>query len=302
MPRNGSGTYTLPEASFVPGTVISSSAMNSDLSDIALALTGSVAADGQTPFTGPFQLPDGSPANPSITFTTHDTDGIYHPDTGEVGFALDGEEGFLMQAPSATVGSGLTGADGAVLLPLGTVWDFAGSTAPSGWFLCYGQAISRTTYSELFTVIGTTYGAGDSSTTYNLPDLRGRSISGKDNMGGSAAGRITSAGSGIDGLTLGASGGTQTHALTVGELAAHSHSGTSDDQSNDHTHTQIASTSIGSYSGGGSNGPLGFGSQTGGTSQGHTHTFTTNDAGSNTAHQNMQPTMIMNKIIFAGHP
>lgn len=73
----------------------------------------------------------------------------------------------------------------------GTVLPFAGSTAPTGWLLCYGQAISRTTYANLFAVIGTTYGVGDGSTTFNLPDLRGRIAAGKDNMGGSAAGVLT---------------------------------------------------------------------------------------------------------------
>lgn len=56
----------------------------------------------------------------------------------------------------------------------GTIKMFAGSVAPDGWLLCNGQAVSRTTYSKLFNVIGTTYGEGDGSTTFNVPDLRGR--------------------------------------------------------------------------------------------------------------------------------
>ena len=71
--------------------------------------------------------------------------------------------------------------------PTGCVFSFARSTAPSGWLLCYGQAVSRTTYAALFAVISTTYGVGDGSSTFNLPDLRGRSVAGKDDMGGSAA-------------------------------------------------------------------------------------------------------------------
>src|SRR5688572_13958247 len=88
---------------------------------------------------------------------------------------------------------------------------YAGSSAPTDWLLCDGSAVSRTTYANLFAVIGTTYGSGDGSTTFNLPDLRGRTVAGKDNMGGAAANRITSGGSGIAGTTLGAVGGTQTH-------------------------------------------------------------------------------------------
>lgn len=56
--------------------------------------------------------------------------------------------------------------------PLGTINAFGGSTAPEGWLLCQGQAISRTDYADLFAVIGTNFGAGDGSTTFNLPDMR----------------------------------------------------------------------------------------------------------------------------------
>jgi microcystin-dependent protein len=63
--------------------------------------------------------------------------------------------------------------------PSGSIAAFAGSTAPNGWLLCDGTAISRTTYADLFTAIGTQYGGGDGSTTFNLPDLRGRVPVGK---------------------------------------------------------------------------------------------------------------------------
>lgn len=70
-------------------------------------------------------------------------------------------------------------ADGsASLVPTGIIFNFAGSAAPTGWLLCNGNAVSRTTYASLFAVIGTTYGSGDGSTTFNLPDTRGIFISG----------------------------------------------------------------------------------------------------------------------------
>ena len=75
-------------------------------------------------------------------------------------------------------------------VPTGVVQPFAGSTAPSGWLLCAGQAVSRSTYADLFSAIGTTYGAGDGSTTFGLPDLRGRVVAGEDDMGGTAANRL----------------------------------------------------------------------------------------------------------------
>jgi microcystin-dependent protein len=92
--------------------------------------------------------------------------------------------------------------------PAGCMSPFAGSTAPTGWLLCYGQAVSRTTYATLFGVISTTYGVGDGSTTFNLPDMRGRGFIGLDNLGGSAASRVAAA------TSLGDTGGSETHTHT----------------------------------------------------------------------------------------
>lgn len=74
-------------------------------------------------------------------------------------------------------------------MPTGMVVPYAGAVAPDGWLLCQGQAVSRTTYAQLFSVIGTTYGSGDGSTTFNLPDMRGRVAVGSDANWGCAAKR-----------------------------------------------------------------------------------------------------------------
>jgi microcystin-dependent protein len=104
-------------------------------------------------------------------------------------------------------------------IPLGGMLEFTGTTAPNGSFvLPFGQAISRTTYAAYFAMVGTSYGPGDGSTTFNVIDKRGRVSAGKDDMGGSAASRITSAGSSIDGTTLGANGGAQTVTLAQANL------------------------------------------------------------------------------------
>ena len=96
-------------------------------------------------------------------------------------------------------------------IPLGAGIDFWGTAAPNSSFAFpYGQAISRTTYTTLFAMVGTTYGAGDGSTTFNLPDKRGRISVPLDTMGGTASGRVTAASGGIDGTTVGATGGGQT--------------------------------------------------------------------------------------------
>lgn len=94
-------------------------------------------------------------------------------------------------------------------VPVGAMVPYGGTTPPSGWLLCYGQAVSRTTYAALFAALGTAYGAGDGSTTFNLPDKRGRISVGLDNMGGSAANNVTNAGCGINAAVQGTRGGSQ---------------------------------------------------------------------------------------------
>jgi microcystin-dependent protein len=104
-------------------------------------------------------------------------------------------------------------------IPIGAGVDFWGTTAPNSSFAFpYGQAISRATYSALFAIVGTAYGNGDGSTTFNLPDKRGRISVSLDTMGGTAAGRVTSAGGGIDGTTVGAAGGGQTYTMQRSDL------------------------------------------------------------------------------------
>lgn len=103
-------------------------------------------------------------------------------------------------------------------VPPGTIIDYAGATTPVGYLLCAGQAVSRSTYARLFTAIGTLWGSGDGSTTFNVPDLRGMSVFGKDNMGGTAANRITVAGGNIDGTVLGNFGFLQNITITQANL------------------------------------------------------------------------------------
>jgi len=161
----------------------------------------------------------------------------------------------------------------------GMVMPYAGSSAPSGWLLAYGQDVSRTTYSDLFSAIGTTYGSGDGSTTFTLPDLRGRTVAGQDDMGGTSADRLTDQTGGLNGDTLGATGGSETHTLTEAELAAHSHSlGTNG-------RVQVGNDDGTAYSGKWLSG------------SGSTITYSTEDTGSDTAHNNVQPTIILNYII-----
>src|SRR5574343_567108 len=114
------------------------------------------------------------------------------------------------------------------LIPVGACVEYYGTTEPDNFKFPRGQALSRTTYAALFALFGTTHGAGDGSTTFNLPDRRGRVAVGKDNMGGTPANRVTSAVSGVDGATLGAVGGSQS-------LMAHTHTASVTDPGHNHT-------------------------------------------------------------------
>lgn len=177
--------------------------------------------------------------------------------------------------------------------PAGVVLPFAGSAAPTGWLLCYGQAVSRTTYAALFAALGTAYGAGDGSTTFLLPDLRGRVPGGKDDMGGAAASRLTTAGSGVNGATLGATGGAETHTLTTAQLAAHNHTGVTVSAG---AHTHPGGSTSGSNQGTIEN-PVASTVGSTGSAGAHTHTLTIDNAGSGNAHNNTQPTLVLNYII-----
>ena len=93
-------------------------------------------------------------------------------------------------------------------LPVGVILPFPGTTVPTGWVLCYGQSLSRSVYAELFAVIGTQYGSS-SGTTFKVPDLRGRVVAGRDNMGGTASDRLSEAILGENPAALGSVGGVE---------------------------------------------------------------------------------------------
>lgn len=196
-------------------------------------------------------------------------------------------------------------------VPAGTVVAFAGSTAPAGWLLCDGSAVNRTgANAALFTAISTTYGSGNGSSTFNLPDLRGRSIFGKDNMGGTAASRITNAQGGIDGATLGAAGGAQSRTLGINELPSHNHGAGSLATTTNGNHNHTFNDAYFAENNGGGN-LFGTGANTdwdnaaryinSGTNWNgdHNHTVIGNTAntGSGAAYSQLSPGIVLNYII-----
>lgn len=148
------------------------------------------------------------------------------------------------------------------LLPAGVVSWFAGSSVPSGWLECDGSAVSRTTYPALFSAIGTTFGAGNGSTTFNLPNQARRVLVGRGGTGTSTLAN-----------TIGATGGSETHTLTIAEMPAHTHSYLSSNVGTAAGANQTVSERVG--------------------------TATTGSTGGGGAHNNMQPSLVMMMIIRA---
>lgn len=198
---------------------------------------------------------------------------------------------------------------------VGAVYMFAGSVAPQGFLLCDGSAVSRTTYADLFNLIDTTYGDGDGETTFNLPNLSGKVILGSS-----------------ESYPLGTTGGEETHVLTSGEIPSHNHEVPQHGHSNDisaktpvltHSVTQPAFTYAGT---GGTKASRVTGraaiagtstvaatrsanvvmanhaaaacSTTGSVTD--CAAFDTETSGGGIAHDNMQPFIAINYIIFTG--
>ena len=151
--------------------------------------------------------------------------------------------------------------------PVGSISLFAGTTAPTGWLICDGSAVSRTTYANLFSVIGTTYGTGDGSTTFNIPNLKGRVPVGLDSSDTS-----------FD--TLGETGGEYFHTLTIDEMPSHSHS----------------TAYMCSFPEGVANARTGYGYNEVALNK-SSYGNSVSNTGGGQAHNNLQPYIVMNYII-----
>lgn len=196
---------------------------------------------------------------------------------------------------------------------VGEVHMYAGSSAPSGFLLCDGSPVSRTIYSELFSVIGTSFGSGDGITTFNLPDISGRTVI------GASVNHV-----------IGDTGGEESHVLSSSEIPSHSHVIPSHGHSNtitattpvlSHSITQPAFTYSAPSGNSNSMGNSGYGkssnvnatrstnlaisnhsgaacTKTGGIDD--CNAFNTLDSGSDDGHNNMQPFIVINHIIYTG--
>lgn len=197
----------LETATRISGLIAANPAASDSLSqaDDHMRLIKSVLLNdiGSSMTSGNLTVPDGTSIAPSIGFAADATTGFYRKGTGQTAVA------------GSLIGQGS--------VDIGFLGFYAGSAVPNGYLACDGQAVSRTTYAALFNAIGTTWGAGDGSTTFNLPPLNDRFL------------RHRSA--------AGAAGPVGTTQADQNKTHTHTGSGTTSAVSNDHTHTFSGTTS-----------------------------------------------------------
>jgi microcystin-dependent protein len=182
-----------------------------------------------------------------------------------------------------------------LLPPTASITMYAGATAPPGWLRCNGAAVLRASYPSLFQTIGTQYGAGDGSTTFNLPNLQG-----KFPLGGTS--------------TRGATGGEENVTLTESQIPSHRHSGTTGGQSQSHNHGVYVGMTMAdgyldtrfNFAGGTMGSNQGYGTNLqdyinetalSPASADHNHAFNTGYTGGGTSHNNMPPYQVVDYII-----
>jgi microcystin-dependent protein len=250
----------------------------------------------------PFPRPTGTP---QLLHGLGDPDGLVYAAQGSVYMRQDGYTsnggGLYVKMSGVTSSkdwSSLAVASGATaMLPPGLIIPYGGGTAPGGWLLCDGSAVSRSTYSLLFGAIGTAFGSGDGSSTFNVPNLKGNVPAGFD----SAETEFNA---------LGKTGGEKTHTLSTGEMPVHAH-GISDPghvhgiSDPGHGHVLQVNTTGG---GGGNGTPSNASDQTtnsgtieasatGVSVQSHTTSISVNNQGGGGAHNNLQPYLTVNYLI-----
>ncbi|XUM19740.1 tail fiber protein [Bradyrhizobium oligotrophicum S58] len=308
MPSS-SGVYSLPSGYLaVTGQTIQASQHNPPLEDIAEALTNRLSRDGSAPMTGGLRGFAGSAALPGYAFATDTSSGLYKTTNG-VGVAIGGAQ--VAEFTAAGMASGVR--------LLGEILPYTGATVPSAlWVFPVGQTLSRTTYAAMWAfaqvqiVAGNTfYNNGDGSTTFGIGDLRGRTIAAIDNMGGTSADRLAPGGDlAAVRHTLGGAGGECAHTLTVAELPTGITSAGANSISVQpvggllgfpvtSSKTNITTTSAGS---GGSVAPASSSASWGGADT-MSGTNTISVTSSNTGggrHNNIQPTMLCNFLLFVG--
>jgi microcystin-dependent protein len=245
--------------------------------------------------TAPLPAAAGSVTLPGYTFNGAPHTGFYLAGANQIGWTANGVQGATFNADTSITFAGTVSAAKGTI-PIGVVVDFSGSSAPSGWLLCFGQLVSTTTYAALFAALGTTYGSG--AGTFGIPDYRGRTAFGQDNMGGSTAGRISIAGQTIDGTILGNTGGSQDQTLTLAQLPTGITCTGNISVTSNNAHNWLFGGSNVLFSGGGIS-YVAQSTNTGDVVSSGSNTLTSNNTSGN-FHPILNPAIITNKIIYAG--
>lgn len=265
MPTDPSGNYSLPPGYFAQaGTAIRTEQHNPIFEDVAQGLSQRLMRDGRNGMVGALDM--GTFPIRNLAPGANPTD-------------------------AATLGQGV---------PIGAVMDYALNNAPAGWLLCFGQALASDTEFPLLRAAliasGSPYGSSGGNPL--IPDVRGRAIAGLDAMGGTAAGRLNTATLVTSGL--GGTGGAQTINLTISQMPAHNHGG-STGLSGAHSHNVERYGDLrGTQNVGGTN-TTWNGSSSVPTSTEPPHLHDIPSEGSGDAVAVIQPTIVMNKIIRAAY-
>lgn len=255
MPYDSNGVATVTRNRAVTGQTVQAAQVNVPFDDVQSMLSQVLLRSGVAPMTGALNMN---------------------------GFKIVGAGDGTASTDLATVGQLQSAA------PIGSVVSYVGTSAPSGWAFCFGQEISRTQYASLYSVIGTSFGAGDGATTFNIPDCRGRIEVGKDDMGGADAGRMSFFGALAK--TLGGVFGSASHTLTPQQMPVHNHG--INDPGHDHDQDGESGFTTGA-SAGQVRGVFPNNKKTSVSSTG----ITIQNSGGGEAHTNAQPSIIFNKII-----
>ncbi len=293
MPRDSNGVYSLPAGYLAEtGSTILASQHNPPLEDIGEALTGSFPRSGAAPMAGPARMVDGTEALPGVTFSSATGTGFYKTTAG-IGVSINGTRVAEFGAGGLIRGARV----------IGEVVPFAGSFAPPLFVLPAGQVLFRSSYPDLWAFAQTEIGIGNplwnngnGSTTFGIPDLRGYVIAAPDTMNGGAAGRLT-------GYTRGTVGGSESVALSLGQIPSHDHGGLTDTM-NANTSVSVVYdratnvAGLGPISQGGGGALVNTPTATPAVDINHRHAIAA--AGGGQAHPNVQPTMALNYILFAG--
>ena len=299
MPSDSNGVYSLPNGYLATtGDTIQASQHNPPLEDLASAMSLRLMRTGAAPMTGPLKLVDGSPSSPSVQFNSASSTGFYVTPNG-IGISVGGVKVAEFNA-------------GGVSRYLGELIPITVLTPPSFTVLPYGQTLSRTTYADMWAVAQTEiaagnifYNNGDGSTTFGIGDMRGRVPAGKDNMGGSAAGRLTTT---VTSSAIGGTGGGQNITISQSNLPAVSptFTGTSGTVTVATDSTNVIEGSLANETAGTSSfnfdkivGGTGFASSK--VSRGtFTPAGTISALGSGAPITNIQPTLVCNYLLYVG--